>query len=276
MKKLGIIVFLFFSVFTKGFSQKSLNDYSYVVVPEQFEFLNEKDKYQLNSILHFKFNKHGFHAFFSNETPDAKRCDGLYADLIRVNAFLNTKFIIVLRNCDKVEIYRTPEGVSKIKAFKQAYQDALRKAFINIEGLHVQQKEIEYFNSETRPETNQVESQKKASTQAAVVSVAVASKTDNAVEIQNDVSDFPTSKFTSYSNGGKSYLLRKTSEGYSLYEEATTTDDGLKLVGKIELLKESKVIFTDTSENLFKASFDATQNLSIQKRDGAVVYKREY
>ena len=88
MKRLYILGILFLGVLTIGFSQKSLNDYSYVIVPEQFEFLDAKDKYQLNSISNFLFNKHGFHSFLSDETPDAKRCDGLYANLERGKACL--------------------------------------------------------------------------------------------------------------------------------------------------------------------------------------------
>ncbi|PKA83458.1 hypothetical protein ATE92_1613 [Ulvibacter sp. MAR_2010_11] len=272
MKKIFIVIFLLFSIYTEGFSQKSLNDYSYVVVPDQFEFLNEKDKYQLNSITKFLFNKHGFHAFFMSEVPDAKRCDGLYADLDRGNSFLKTKFSIVLRDCDGLEIYRSPEGVSKFKEFKKAYQDAVRKAFKGIEALGVQQKEIVYFNSEaTSEESVKIAPVKKEVIETAEIPITVEKESRVNAEVLQK-SNLPQTKFSSYSFKGKSFLLRKTPEGYSLYEESTTTSDGLLLLGKIEIQNASKVFFTDTSENIYKASFDASQNLTIQKQESSEVY----
>ena len=39
----------------KGFSQQTVNDYSFIEVPELFEFLRGKDQYQLNSLTKFLF-----------------------------------------------------------------------------------------------------------------------------------------------------------------------------------------------------------------------------
>ena len=266
MKNIGIAVLLFFSVFTETYSQTSLNDYSYVIVPEQFEFLSEKDKYQLNSMMEFLFNKHGFHAFKSGEVPNSKRCDGLYADLERGNAFLKTKFAVLLKNCDGKLIYRSPDGVSKFKEFKKAYQDALRKAFKGIEALNVQQKEITFFDENMASEVNEeVESVKTTVT-------ATIENNSNTIA-QKSVANLPNAKFSNYTLKGKTYLLRKTAEGYSLYEETTTTADGLLLVGKVDVMNNEKQFFTDTSGNIFKASFDASQNLTIQKGDEQIVYR---
>jgi hypothetical protein len=268
VKKLGIAVLLFFSVFTKVYSQTSLNDYSYVIVPEQFEFLSEKDKYQLNSIMEFLFNKHGFHAFKNSEAPNSKRCDGLYADLEQGKAFLKTKFTVLLKNCDGELIYRSPDGISKFKEFKKAYQDALRKAFKGIEALHVQQREIVYFEDTTSSEAIKDEAPVKTTV------LVKAEKADNkTTSINTNVARLPVAKFSNYVLQGETYLLRKTDEGYSLYEETTSSADGLLLVGKIDVMNSEKQFFTDTSGNIFKASFDAAQNLIIQKGDDQLVYK---
>jgi len=266
---LGIAVFLFFSVFTEGFSQSNLNDYSYVIVPEQFEFLNEKDKYQLNSIMEFLFNKHGFHAFMNTEAPNSKRCDGLYADLERGKAFLKTKFTILLKNCDGEVVYRSPDGISKFKEFKKAYQDALRKAFNGIEAMEVQQKEITYFDALAIAETEE-----KAVPSSTTVTTKVV-KTENSTLAEPSVaSKLPSAKFSNYTLNGNTYLLRKTVEGYSFYEETDATEDGLQLIARIDVVNAEKLFFTDTSENVFKASFDAAHNLIIQKGDKVIVYHR--
>ena len=272
MKRLYILGILFLGVLTIGFSQKSLNDYSYVVVPEQFEFLDAKDKYQLNSISNFLFNKHGFHSFLSDDTPDAKRCDGLYANLERGKAFLKTKFTIVLKDCNGNEIYRSPEGVSKLKEFKKAYQDALRRAFKNIEALNVQQKEITLYNARVNTDTidkKVVNEELKKDSTATVTSEVLR------VEVVEVNSIVPQAKFSNYTYNGKSYLLRKTAEGYTLYEENNTTEDGLLVIGKIERIKDSKILFIDASEKVFKAHFDDAQNLMIEKMGGVEVYKLE-
>ena len=271
MKKKCILVALFLGFNVIGWSQKSLNDYSYVIVPEQFEFLDTKDKYQLNSILNFLFNKHGFHSFLSNESPDAKRCDGLYADLERGKAFLRTKFSIILRDCDDNEIYRSPQGISKLKDFKKAYQDALRKAFIPIEELDIRQKDIEYFDdkagSDEMENKEVIKVKKDVIASEAVEEAIIENNVDNAL--------LPKSKFSNYSYNGASYLLRRTSNGYLLYEENTTTEDGLLLVATIELQNGSKILFIDAKGNVFKGSFDEMQNMLIQRSDGVDIYKQE-
>lgn len=271
MKKKYVLVALFLGFNVIAWSQKGLNDYSYVIVPEQFEFLDTKDKYQLNSILNFLFNKHGFHSFLSNEIPDAKRCDGLYADLERGKAFLRTKFSIILRDCDDNEIYRSPQGISKLKDFKKAYQDALRKAFLHIEELDVHQKDIEYFDGNSGSDEMENKDVLK------VTENVITDYTDEGTISENSVDHalLPKSKFSNYSYNGASYLLRRTSTGYLLYEENTTTEDGLLLVATIELQNGSKILFIDAMGRVFKGSFDEMQNMLIQRLDEVEIYKRE-
>ncbi|HBL80390.1 MAG: hypothetical protein CL524_08215 [Aequorivita sp.] len=55
----------------------NLSDYSYVVVPEQFDFSKSKDQYQLNSMAKFYFEKSGFNAYLADSAPNANRCETL-------------------------------------------------------------------------------------------------------------------------------------------------------------------------------------------------------
>ena len=264
MSKYIFVVFFFLSIVPKSFSQTSLSDFSYVIVPEQWEFLNEKDKYQLNSMAKFLFNKHGFNAFFSEEAPEANRCDGLYAELINVTAILRTKFVLVLKDCNGFEIYRSPEGVTRVKEFKRAHQDAMRKTFAFFEGMGVNQKDI--VSSEKKTPIAAIAVEQVVEKPAVIVTMETPTAADELTP------KLPASKFSSYSYKGAAYLLRKTKDGYSLYEETTTTTDGLLLIGKINMMNEAKIIFTDASGNIFKASFDASENLSIQKATTSDVY----
>ena len=260
MSKYLIVLFFFLSIVPKSFSQSNMSDYSFVLVPERFNFLNEVDKYQLNSIAEFLFNKHGFHAFKSNKAPNTKRCDGLYAEVINISAMLKTKLVLILRDCNGFEVYRSPEGVTRLKEFKQAHQDALRKAFAYFEGMGVKQKEIEYFDDEASDATNQ-----KITEGGVTVITIVGAMSMN----------LPKARFSSYNKGDETYMLRKTSKGYTLFKESATAEDGLLLVGKIAVSEgDTELSFIDADDAVFKASFDASENLVIQKDGSSVIYNR--
>ena len=120
--------------------------------------------------------------------------------------------------------------------------------------------------------------------QLKVTAVAVVSKevvAVNSKEISfnslktNKIENLPAAKFSSYSYADKIFLLRKTKEGYSFYEESSESDDGLLLVGKIVLL-DVEIIFTDTNNNKLNAQFDASNNLIINKGDSTHIYKLEH
>ena len=88
------------------------------------------------------------------------------------------------------------------------------------------------------------------------------------------MSVLPKDKFSNYTHKGNTFLLRKTDEGYFLYQEVISADGGLLLKGRVEAMTESKIYFTDQSNKLFKASFDASENLTIEKGETVEVYKR--
>ncbi len=89
------------------------------------------------------------------------------------------------------------------------------------------------------------------------------------------IENLPTTKFSNYSYADKTFLLRKTKEGYSFYEESSESDDGLLLIGKIVLLAK-EIIFTDINDYKLDAQFDASKNLIIKKGDDTVIYKLEH
>ncbi|MGM0392581.1 MAG: hypothetical protein ACQEQB_12580, partial [Bacteroidota bacterium] len=64
---------------------QELNSYKYVIVPEEYNFTEEPDKFQLNSLTKFLFDKYGFEAYLENEElPEdlkSNRCKALFADV---------------------------------------------------------------------------------------------------------------------------------------------------------------------------------------------------
>ncbi|MEZ4858245.1 MAG: hypothetical protein R2781_05485 [Flavobacteriaceae bacterium] len=245
-----LIIALVFSltfVFSGWAQQEKLSSYSFIVVPKKFDFQFGEDEYQLNSLLKFLFNKHGFHAYFDDELPDVKRCDGLRAEVMGDPGFVWCKVIISIIDCEGNVLYKSHEGKSKLKEYSKMYNDAMRKAFESIEVLFVQQKEVrvlkEYDDSIETKEEN----------------VAV-----NAVE--NNPLHLPTVKYGNFIKENKSFLMQKTNDGYSLYLETSQANDGLQYIGKIFIV-EGVVFFEDQNKNRFLASFDTSGNFIVAVDD---------
>lgn len=141
-KKLLIIIIVFASSLSSlsVFSQNSVNDYKYVIVPNKYDFLKERDEYQLNSISHFLFEKYGFTALKENDIfPEDLRfnpCLALKSDVIHVPGSFQTKLRIELRDCKGEVIYLSDFGVSYDKMYAVAYNKALRNAFLHLQVLN--------------------------------------------------------------------------------------------------------------------------------------------
>lgn len=118
-----------------------VNDYKYVLVPEKFKFLTDRDQYQLNSLTGFLFEKYGFKVLMENENfPDdllANRCSALHADVLSSSGGFSfvTKIQVVLKNCNQEVVFQSKIGRSKLKDWKFAYQEALRDAFSSVKAL---------------------------------------------------------------------------------------------------------------------------------------------
>ena len=127
-------VFLFFSSIL--FAQKNINSYKYILVPKQYEFQKSVDQHQLNSLTKFLFNKAGYTVLFTDDNyPEDLAKNSCLALKVRVNSnpsFLKTKMNIDLYDCYNKVVYSTKEAVSKEKVYKKAYQEAIRKTFVEL------------------------------------------------------------------------------------------------------------------------------------------------
>ena len=269
MNKLVAVIFLFMVIISKSFSQKSLSDYSYVIVSEQFEFQQEKDQYQLNSLTKFLFNKYGFHAYFDREVPlNVFRCDGLWAEAEGTPGFIITKVQLVLRDCTGEVIYRTNYGKSKVKDYKKAYYESVRNAFNDIIKLNVNQKDIEVVDIDiTTDSQNSTDNTKNLSVveTSIIATNSIKGKPLKKVEptIEKTITlNLPLNKYTNYNYMGTVFLLRKTAIGYSLYQELIDTDDDLLLIGKITV-KGSDINFKNEKDKTVEVFFDESNNLII-------------
>jgi len=130
-KIITVIAIFLFSI--KGLvAQDQLNDYKYVIVPEQFACQKRANSYQLNGLTKFLLEKRNFKAILTaDEFPGdlaANNCLALFADVIENNNMFKTKLKVVFKDCKNQVIFTTQEGVSKDKDFKVSYNKALRNA----------------------------------------------------------------------------------------------------------------------------------------------------
>jgi hypothetical protein len=256
MTRFLLAFILLFCIISEGFSQKSLSEYSYVVVPEKFEFVNEVDKYQLNSLTRFLFNKHGFNAYFDRELPDVRRCDGLYAEVEGKPAMIRTKVTVILKDCYGTEVYRSEVGKSKIKAYNKTYTAALREAFLSIEALGVEQKDPVLFSEAERMVEEQEEFPVKT-----VVKIPVTTEVANPVSEEKVAKKIDETGQVTYTNNGATFILKSTNIGYSLYEQL---QEGIAPKGTIKLDGAEPLKFQDAAGNVFPCHFDEAGNLIIE------------
>lgn len=131
----------FFLLLNMGYnvhSQAILNEYKYVIVPKKFDGFQSENQYQTSTIIKYYFVQHGFNAVYEDALPqdlNAQRCLGLLTSVLNNSSMFATRLNIVLKDCKGNEVYRTEEGFSKEKDYKTAYVEAIKEAFISLEGF---------------------------------------------------------------------------------------------------------------------------------------------
>ncbi|GAA4948817.1 hypothetical protein GCM10023314_22630 [Algibacter agarivorans] len=145
-------------IITSVFSQANLNNYKYVIIPNKFDFLKEKDQYKLNSLAQFLFNKYGFEAIMEGtaypEDLIRNRCLALKSDVIKDSGMFKTKLSLELKDCNDRVVYTSGEGESREKDYKTAYNQALREAFKTVGTLNYKYEPNENITSIVTSQTS--------------------------------------------------------------------------------------------------------------------------
>lgn len=278
-----IISVIFFLITTASnriaAQQERLSAFDYVVVPDRFDFQYERDQYQINSLLKFLFNKHGFHAFFPSELPDVSRCDGLYAEIEQVNGFVWTEVSIRLLDCDGILFYQTKSGRSKLKDFAKAYSESVRMAFESIEILGVRQGPLEILqkggqdsNSEETIAPNAKAKPKSKSDRPLGSNSSEGIQTEvkplkNEAVTLGLIPDVAMMNFKSFE---KTYLLRRTDLGYQWYRE-----DGQDLIYEGKFFVVEKMLFYEDKDQMrYLAEFTPQGALILNREGQRVVFEK--
>lgn len=262
-----LIVFaLVFCFVSEGFSQESLSDYSFVVVPEKYDFVSETDKYQLNSITKFLFNKHGFNAYFDREMPDVRRCDGLWAVVNGKPRFIWTEVYITLNDCSGKEIFRSEIGKSKLKEYSKTYNEALRNAFLSIEALGVQQKEPQIFGADE----SEVQVKDELSSEV-IKEIDPKTEVVKSMPVETVIAPLAISGgAVLFTNNGATFVLEENKNGYTLIQKM---ESGEKVKGTLVQKNNETYQYVDTSGNTFNSYFDSEKNLIIETSFQKMIFR---
>ncbi len=252
---LRILFFGIILAFTSQISaQKSVNDYKYVVIPEQYSFFKQADKYQLNSLTKFLFNKNGFKALVRGENfPEdltANGCKALQADLIKKSGVFTTGLIVELKDCNGNVIFTSPEGKSREKEFKKAFQEALRNAFNGVTALNYSYNENSDIAAvEDKPSTPEI---------------AVSQKPVNTEKIkeEKDSKKVASEKETTYKLNGDSFIFKKSEYGFELFKKQDNTAIS---IGKIFKMSIGESYLLSAGDYSGGGSFDAYGNFVLER-----------
>ncbi len=137
MKRMLFFLTLVLTV-SYGWSQQTvnLNKYKYLVVDSKFDFVKQIDGYSTSSFTKFLFKKKGFEVYLDNEefSQDLAQngCKALYAEVKDNSGFLKTRSYIEITDCKGKLLFRSKEGVSRLKDYARAYREAIREAFQDV------------------------------------------------------------------------------------------------------------------------------------------------
>jgi hypothetical protein len=132
-------LFIFIVLAVTGYSQTTINNFKYVLVPGKYDFLREDNQYGLNSTTKMMLADKGFVAYMSNEQVPAEvvsnPCNALKAEVVQKKGIFVTNLTLILKDCQGNIIFKSKEGKSREKEYHTAFQEALRDAFTSLKDV---------------------------------------------------------------------------------------------------------------------------------------------
>ncbi len=112
--------------------QAQLNDYKYIIVPKRFDAFKQDNQHLTSTLVKHLFTQKGYLTVYDDQFPDdlnGNLCLGLNVRLDDNSSMFTTKATLVLVDCKGKELFMTQEGKSKKKQYKDAYNEAISRAF---------------------------------------------------------------------------------------------------------------------------------------------------
>lgn len=134
MRTLAIFILVLFA--GTAYSQNSINNFKYVLVPEKFEFSKIDNQYGLNTLAKLLLEQQGFTVFQGDEPLPAdlaaNKCRALTAEVVQKKGLFVTNLTLLLKDCQGDIIFKSKEGKSREKEYQVAFELALRDAFSSL------------------------------------------------------------------------------------------------------------------------------------------------
>ncbi len=243
------------------YSQTSLNDFKYVIVPEQFHFQTEPNQYRLNDLVKFMFKKVGFESFIEGSPlPDDLKnnyCLALRAEVIS-SGLLSTKSVITLFDCNKKAIFVSKEGLSREKELSKTYNLSLRDAFKSFESIDYKFNPNSIYNIDADSKTEEKEEIEKL--KAEIKELKEEKKSEQVIDKTSEDKEINLESIVKEDNSKSEKvkkLIDKNDEGFTVKE----IFNGYKLYDSSS--KEAMTIFDSGVKDVF-----------IVKGKDAIIYKK--
>ncbi|EDM43801.1 hypothetical protein SCB49_09425 [unidentified eubacterium SCB49] len=262
MKNSICIAFFLIAIFSNA--QEKIGNYSYIEVPDRFEFISGDNTYKMSDMMVFYFEKKGMSAYRKAKSPDVSKCNVLFADIEKSKSFLSTKLSVELRNCNDEVVFKSDYGMSKEKAYEKMYPDALRQAFATFTAGDVVRAEAKIIAPSSATEVTNVVQEKKDDLNVEVVTDAV----------NTTMKSVPEASFSNYQLNDSSYLLKKVESGFTFFLTQEGDNNFVK-VGDISLKENGTFTMVDIYGEIKSGYFNSSQDLVVKLSSGAeVIYKK--
>ncbi len=262
MKRLVIVAIVFLAAFNAK-AQTDWNQYKYVVVPMQFDFVKGKDTYRVNTLTRYLFKQKGFETLFDEqELPEdlfKNRCLAMYADVKRIRGgFFKTQLQIELKDCRGNIIIKSDVGRTKEKQFKIAYKIAIREAFKSFDIL-----EYNYDASYELKEENEVEETKPKEAVETQEVDAVEEKAEEVTEVKSAVKEIES--VVEDVEVETKEVKKEVSESQLLY--AQPIENGYQLIDTEP--KKVMILLNTAAKDVYSVN---GKDAIVFKRDGQWIY----
>ncbi|MBN2867119.1 MAG: hypothetical protein JXK08_00470 [Flavobacteriaceae bacterium] len=262
--KFSKILFIFTVLFyTSLFAQEKLNNYKYIVVPNQFEFQKEPGQYRVNGLTKFLLEKQNFTVLMEDEDLPAdaaqNNCLVLRIKAVDDSGMFKTNLKFEFKDCQGRVVYTTQEGESREKKYIVAYNEAVREAFGSLSNFT-----HKYEVKETENEVEEViVAPLPKVTEAPIIEVVDEEEIDEEIEVEIPLEDVEentsNNTLTAEAFGVINYNL-KNSQGQTVYTILYSGKENLYIVKGIDAviykINNNWVITTNENGTLQMKSID--------------------
>lgn len=259
--KLLFICTLLFS--SSLLAQEQLNNYKYIVVPNQFEFQKETGQYRVNGLAKFLLEKQNFTVLVEDEKLPAdaakNNCLVLITNAVDDSSMFKTKIKFEFKDCQGKVVYTTQEGESREKKYLVAYNEAVRQAFSSLSNFT-----YTYEANETESEVEEViVAPLPKVTEAPIIEKVDEEEVEEEIEVEIPVEDVDentsNNTLTAEAFGVINYNLKNT-EGQTVFTILYSGKEDLYIVkgedAVIYKINNNWVIATSSNGTLQMKSID--------------------